>query len=230
MPIERNNDRELVWYSSLAEVAGIEWAFPDGMEIPPTQAGARPVLEVYGDARLTDVTWVAADGSRLPGGGHSSPAEQAAEEMFDAETVEDVARTVSLSLALPGTKHDYFETVTRALDRFWNLKPDPLSSGTRFHLALLAIDLVESGMEEAANPPFLSLILDSEPDIRSVSMPYHTLLEMYQSEGFLSEATRTFDAIRGLPETARREDRLYGDPRELVEALNDLCDAVDWLE
>lgn len=213
MTVERHNGQEFVWYSSLSEVPGIEWRSPEGIEVEPPLSNARPVFRVDG---LTKVSWVFEDGSLLPDAGYSSPAKFSSNKEFNGESLEDLAHEVAVALSLPGTKPDYFEAITKALGEFWRLKPDPLTSVTQVHLALLAVDLFESGLSGG--------FFDGE-------VPYRALFQIYLSEGFLLEAGKARRANQEISQGAwRGDDRLNADPRDLIEGLDQLRKAVDWPE
>lgn len=229
MPIERKSGKQLEWFPSLEDVPGVEWRPPEVVVARPPLLGSRPILRVYaeGGDEFVLVTWVAEDGSERTNLG-SSPAEDSASTLYEAEHINVIAETISTALSLPGTKYDYFNVIESGIHASLRVGSGSALFSIVEHLSQIAIKLIGTGVRDTVVRPFP--LDDQEHNLQRAASPYLTLMDLYRSEGFLREAAQVFDALQELPELAQKQVHFVTDPRETIDGLEDLTTALPWPE
>jgi hypothetical protein len=200
------------WFSSLADVPGLDWTTPPGVaETPdPRLTSARPVPdpESYSSS---GIAWVDADGTVLADdfSRDQSPAELVLERRYEqARNADVVIRTVATALALPGTRHDYHTALE------WLAGTEGIDPGWIEHALLADVQLIAGNPRAAVSSPRWG---DTEGSLAAAGYPVWRLIELYLSEGFLADALRVEAMLHALPEEARSDYHLGRATRVLEE-------------
>jgi len=220
---------ELEWFKRLNEIPGISWEPPVEVEVDPTWAAASPMVETYRDADhpFTIVSWRDAQGNPLADEfTFGSPAEAAGRAIREGGGTLEVLTALSRSLAVPGTRRDYFEAIEQATSVLSRIDDeDPGRPAWIESLAWLAVSLLRTGVEETLMPAGTGFA-QRDSYIASAGMSYGTLIRLYLREGFLHEAAAVYEELKQLPDEARRWSRDL-DPNGVMGALRELQDVVE---
>lgn len=215
--------KELSWFPSLSAVPGNQWQPPRDIEVGSPLSTAQPVVEeLDADEPIAFIQWQDEHGNRLPDDfGFGSPADSASRGMYEASSTREVLRIVSTALSLPGMKHDYFRVIDSGISGLWRQEDeDPVRLRMQEDLALLAIALLKTGLEETVVPPFA--YHETENYLASAASPYRSLIQLYQKEGFLQEAAAIYADLQELPEETKARAYVESDPSDLLAALEEL--------
>lgn len=220
---------ELEWFKRLSEIPAISWESPVEVQVDPVWAAARPEVKTYLDADdpFTVVRWRDAQGDPFADEfTRGSPAATAGSAIRESGGTLEVLTVLSTSLALPGTRRDYFDAIEQATSVLSRIDDeDPGRPAWMESLAWLAVSLLRTGVEETLMPAGTGFA-QRDNYIASAGAPYGTLIRLYLREGFLHEAAAVHEELKRLPEEARRWSQDL-DPKELMGALRELQDVVE---
>lgn len=220
---------ELEWFMQLSEIPAMSWESPVEVEVDPAWAAARPEVKTYRDADdpFTVVSWRNAQGNTFADEFTlGSPAATAGRAIREGGGTLEVLTVLSRSLALPGTRRDYFDAIEQATAVLSRIDDeDPGRPAWIERLAWLAVSLLRTGVEETLLPAGTGFA-QRDNYIASAGIPYGILMRLYLREGFLHEAAALYEELKQLPEEARRWSQDL-DPKELMGALRELQDVVE---
>jgi hypothetical protein len=168
------------WFRRFGDIPGVSFAPPPGLDRRHLAGhDATPEVHVYdfGDKRRETLWWPAGEG-----GSSASPVHARAFGDASQEATDTLLRRVAEGLELPGEPSDYHFLIQGCALALWNRRraePEVLPEVER--LCWLDLQLVQSRPEAVTD--------EYSEQRRFYSIPtFHTLIELYQREGFLRDA------------------------------------------
>lgn len=182
----------------MGDVPGVDWDSPgvDRRRLP--RHDAEPELHVYefDGKRHESLWWETADG-----GTSGSPAQDWV-HVEETQTAEGILQRLYEALELPGDAADYHFAIQSAAGALWNRRRDDPSLILKVEeLSWLDIRLVEAYPQAVAYE-------GTDGETYYGITAFHTLISLYEREGYLEEALVVVDRAARFREVPGERERL----------------------